>query len=185
MEPVSSIAVRNIDRTRTPHLYHYQSFDVERLTPILLESKLYFSRPSSFNDPWDCRLCYDLTQLADATTRARVAADFIRIDRQQNQGRNAAHYNALANDAARTSGDRLPRFIRGERIAPYLGRELMEKLDNPLIFQGPPPVANSSPPMTVHGYDVTILIDVCKAIIQAETDGEASNFVDTCRGVTR
>lgn len=71
-----------------------------------------------------------------------------------------------------TSGDRLPRFIRGERIAPYLGRELTEKLENPLIFQGPPPVANSSPPMTVHGYDVTILIDVCKAVIQAEADGK-------------
>lgn len=71
-----------------------------------------------------------------------------------------------------TSGDRLPRFIRGERVAPFLGRELTDKLENPLVFQGPPPGANASPPMTVHGYDVTILIDVCKAVIAAETEGK-------------
>jgi hypothetical protein len=96
--------VRNVDGARTPYLYHYQSFDVKRLEPILLKSKLYFSKPSSFNDPWDCRLCYNLTQLGDATERARLAADFIRIDHEHNPGRPAeerrALYKVLANDAA-------------------------------------------------------------------------------------
>ena len=60
---------------------------------------------------------------------------------------------------------RLPTFIRGEKIAPYVGRELREKLENPIIFQG---VGVG----TTHGYDVTILIDVCKSIIKAKSDGK-------------
>jgi hypothetical protein len=67
-------------------------------------------------------------------------------------------------------GSRLPRFIRGEKITPYVGRELSEKLENPLIFQWPGAGTNQ-PPSTIHGYDVTILIDVCKAIIKADEDG--------------
>jgi P63C domain len=70
-----------------------------------------------------------------------------------------------------TSGAALPRFLNGEKIAPYVGRELREKLENPIIFQGLPPGANM-PPMVVHGYDVTILIDICKAIIKAESEGK-------------
>ena len=70
----------------------------------------------------------------------------------------------------RQSGQRLQRFISSPVIAHHLGAELMEKLANPLIFQGPPPGPNM-PPFVVHGYDVTILIDICKAIIQAEHEG--------------
>ena len=102
---MSSIVVRNVDRKRVPYFYHYQAFDVTRLEPILLESKLYFSRPSSFNDPWDCRLCYDLTELklTDATQRARLAAHLMRIDRRHPSPRPAeearALYEMLASDA--------------------------------------------------------------------------------------
>lgn len=68
-----------------------------------------------------------------------------------------------------TSGVALPRFLNGEKIAPYVGRELREKLENPIIFQGVTPGANT-PPMVVHGYDVTILIDICKAVLKAESE---------------
>jgi hypothetical protein len=67
-------------------------------------------------------------------------------------------------------GSRLPTFMKGEKIAPYVGRELGDKLDNPLVFQWPGAGANQ-PPATIHGYDVTILIDVCKAIIRADDEG--------------
>jgi hypothetical protein len=54
-------------------------------------------------------------------------------------------------------------------VAPYVGAELAEKLSNPLIFKwsvaGP-----NTPEVAANGYDVTILIDVCKAIISAEAD---------------
>ena len=65
------------------------------------------------------------------------------------------------------SGKQFLRTVKGSRIAPYLGDELAERLDNPIRFQGVGKVAN-----TVNGYDVTILIDVCKAITRAEADGK-------------
>lgn len=69
------------------------------------------------------------------------------------------------------SGQAFPRFINGKSIAGALGVDLLGKISNPLIFNGSPPGANL-PPMTVYGYDVTILIDVCKAIIRAESEGK-------------
>jgi len=68
-------------------------------------------------------------------------------------------------------GSRFPMFIKGKRIATYLGRELKEKLEQPLIFQGQPLGANISP-QAIYGYDVTILVDICKVIQAAETDGK-------------
>jgi hypothetical protein len=69
------------------------------------------------------------------------------------------------------TGAGLPRFIQGERIAPYVGGELGEKLSKPLIFQWSGLVANE-PPSMVNGYDVTILIDLCKAVIKANDEGK-------------
>lgn len=68
-------------------------------------------------------------------------------------------------------GRRLPLFIKGEKIAPYIGDELARKLDNPIIFQGQPAGTNISP-QAIYGYDVAILIDVCQAILAAETNGK-------------
>ena len=67
-----------------------------------------------------------------------------------------------------SGGSRLPMFIRGEKIAPFIGHELSEKLENPIIFQWSGAGTNSP----IHGYDVTILIDICKAILQAEAEGK-------------
>lgn len=64
-------------------------------------------------------------------------------------------------------GSKLPAFLKGERISPHVGRELAEKLANPLIFKWIAPGANTA----VHGYDVTILIDVCKVILAANESG--------------
>src|SRR5208282_5754606 len=56
------------------------------------------------------------------------------------------------------SGSRLPMFVKSKRMAPYVGRELREKLENPLVFQAPSAGGNSPPPSRVNGYDVTILV---------------------------
>ncbi|KXS32535.1 MAG: Uncharacterized protein AWT59_1368 [Candidatus Gallionella acididurans] len=69
-------------------------------------------------------------------------------------------------------GSRLPRFINGKTISKYIGPELREKLENPLIFQLINPGRDSSTGTNIHGYDVTILIDLCKIIIAAEADGK-------------
>jgi hypothetical protein len=68
-------------------------------------------------------------------------------------------------------GSRLPTFVKGAKIAPYVGRELAEKLENPIIFQSQTAGAGT-PSTTTHGYDVTILIDLCKAIAKADAEGK-------------
>lgn len=68
-------------------------------------------------------------------------------------------------------GSRLPVFVKGEKIAPYIGHELRKKLEKPLIFQGQPLGVNIAP-QTIYGYDVTILIDICKAVLTAEAEGK-------------
>jgi hypothetical protein len=70
-----------------------------------------------------------------------------------------------------SGGSRLPMFISGKKISPYVGHELSQKLEKPVIFQGLS-LGTNAPAPTIHGYDVTILIDVCKAVIAAETDGK-------------
>jgi hypothetical protein len=69
-------------------------------------------------------------------------------------------------------GGRFPKFINGKTISPYLGLDLKEKLENPLVFQGPRAVSGPPAVNKIHGFDVTLLIDVCKAIVAAETDGK-------------
>ena len=69
-------------------------------------------------------------------------------------------------------GGRFPKFINGKSISPYLGLELREKLRNPLKFQGPTTVSGPPSNKIIHGFDVTLLIDVCKAIVAAESDGK-------------
>jgi hypothetical protein len=54
-------------------LYHWQTFNTEsggeRLVKTLGENVVYCSRPSDFNDPWDCKPFYNLEILADDKER--------------------------------------------------------------------------------------------------------------------
>ncbi|KZC16759.1 MULTISPECIES: P63C domain-containing protein [unclassified Rhodanobacter] len=70
-----------------------------------------------------------------------------------------------------SSGQAFIRFTAGKSIAPFLGAEVQEKIQNPLKFQWSPRGAEKQFPGDIHGYDVTLLIDICKAIIAAETNG--------------
>jgi hypothetical protein len=54
-------------------------------------------------------------------------------------------------------------------MAGIVGADLREKIEQPLIFQWEP--GGAAPPILVHGFDATILIDVCKAVLQADADG--------------
>ncbi|MEI9813951.1 MAG: P63C domain-containing protein [Acidobacteriota bacterium] len=63
-----------------------------------------------------------------------------------------------------------PRFVGGKVISEAMGAELLKRIDNPLVFNGPTMVGQP-PSRPIYGYDVTILIDVCKAIVTAEADG--------------
>jgi hypothetical protein len=69
-------------------------------------------------------------------------------------------------------GSRLPRFVFNKTMSEYIWPELREKLENPLVFQtlsaGQPAVAGTS----ANGYDATVLIDVCRAILLASAAGK-------------
>lgn len=73
-----------------------------------------------------------------------------------------------------SGGSRLPRFVFNRTMSKYIGPELREKLENPVIFHivsG----GQSSSLVRAHGYDATILIDICQAILKAKSDGMSIN----------
>jgi hypothetical protein len=67
-------------------------------------------------------------------------------------------------------GDAFPRFLATKAMA-GVGAELREKLANPLKFQWGTGGAEI-PPTTINGFDATLLVDVCKAIVDAEAEGK-------------
>ncbi|RJX34129.1 MAG: hypothetical protein C4516_00280 [Oxalobacter sp.] len=69
-------------------------------------------------------------------------------------------------------GSRFSTFIKGKTISEYIGQELAEKIENPLIFQSLRAGENAPAQSKVYGYDVSILIDICHSIVRAENDGK-------------
>src|ERR1019366_5790919 len=71
-------------------------------------------------------------------------------------------------------GSRLTVFVNSKTMDEYIGRDLREKIENPVIFQ--PPGAAAASPVTsrANGYDASILIDICKAILDAKAGGKLS-----------
>jgi hypothetical protein len=76
---------------------------------------------------------------------------------------------------SKKSGSRFPRFIGAKSVAPYIGPELREKLENPIVFQGLDTGAGDPSDKRLYGFDVTMLIDVCKAVVSAEADGKLTH----------
>jgi hypothetical protein len=72
-------------------------------------------------------------------------------------------------------GSRLTVFVNSQTMEGYIGRDLREKLENPVVFQ--PPGAAAASPVTsrANGYDAAILIDICNAILAAKADGKLSS----------
>jgi hypothetical protein len=55
----------NAAQRRLKNLYHWQRFDAGRLEAILRDNAVYCSKPSDFNDPWDCRPFFNTDLLSD------------------------------------------------------------------------------------------------------------------------
>jgi len=66
-------------------------------------------------------------------------------------------------------GSTFPRFINSQAMSKHVGAELRAKLEKPLKFQWGKAGAEPAEKM-IHGFDATILIDVCQAIVRAEAD---------------
>lgn len=67
-------------------------------------------------------------------------------------------------------GNAFPRFLASKGMVETAGADLREKIENPIKFQWGAGGAGQ-PPAIIHGYDVTVLIDVCKAIASASAAG--------------
>lgn len=65
------------------YLYHWQRFDRDRLEVILRQKTIYCSRPSDFNDPWDCRPCFNTDILSEPAERARHIEWAVELCRRQ------------------------------------------------------------------------------------------------------
>ena len=68
-------------------------------------------------------------------------------------------------------GDRLGSFINSKAMVDYIGRDLREKLENPLVFQRRGAAAGSII-QTANGYDAALLIDLCNSVIAAKAGGK-------------
>lgn len=68
-------------------------------------------------------------------------------------------------------GNALPRFLSSQAMVEAVGAELAEKFKNPLKFQWGSGGAEQ-PPTEVNGYIATDLIDLCRAIVDADAAGK-------------
>jgi len=60
--------------------YHYQPFCKNQLITLLRDKKLFFSDPSTFNDPWDCNPWFDYRpRLEDPVKREAMITFFRRL----------------------------------------------------------------------------------------------------------
>src|SRR5580704_921719 len=64
------------------HLHHYQRFKPDWLEMTMHNIKVHCAGPRDFNDPWDCRPCYDGSILDDPTVYMEHVDFFDRVDRQ-------------------------------------------------------------------------------------------------------
>lgn len=71
-----------------------------------------------------------------------------------------------------TAGNWLPNFVTTKQIRPYISSGLSEALSNRVVFQRTGAGGSVS---DTYGYDATILIDICDAIIEAKNSGLLSD----------
>jgi hypothetical protein len=64
-------------------------------------------------------------------------------------------------------GNALPRFLANKVMSDAVGADFRKKMENPLKFQYGTGGAGA-PPATIHGFDSSLLIDLCNAIIASE-----------------
>lgn len=72
-------------------------------------------------------------------------------------------------------GSRLPGFVFNKTMSDYLGQELTEKLKNPFVFQIVTVGKAGSITAKANGYEASVLVDICKAVLDAKADGKSVN----------
>jgi hypothetical protein len=67
-------------------------------------------------------------------------------------------------------GKSFMKFVTSKNMSSLAGDELLGKFTQPLKFQWGTGGANQ-PPATIHGFDATLLIDLCQVIVAGERGG--------------
>ena len=57
--------MRTVIQAGVPTLFHYQPLRLEYVSDVLLQHRIKFSDPRTFNDPWDCRPRFSKSVLND------------------------------------------------------------------------------------------------------------------------
>ena len=89
----------------------------------------------------------------------------------------------IANGGAREiRGERLARFVGSERLKPFVGDKLQEVSDSLVVFRTPSG-------QKAYGYEASILIDLCNAILSARKAGvlqkQQMHIADQCELMIR
>jgi hypothetical protein len=81
-----------------------------------------------------------------------------------------------------TGGQRISTFLRAKCFSEFVTKELIEKIENPIVFK-------SIQGKDAHGYDGSILIDICDVILAARKAKKLSNhqilFAEKCEILVR
>ena len=76
------------------------------------------------------------------------------------------------------AGFRVPHFMASKAIKPFVNKELMLALNNPVLFKNPAGGGN------VYGYPATMLVDICNVVLASNDAGKTtlqqSHIVDRC-----
>lgn len=63
-------------------------------------------------------------------------------------------------------GNSFMKTMRRKRLGSFLGDDLRQKTENPIIFR-----PNEADPIIAHGYEAGFVIDLCKAMVKAGKEG--------------
>ncbi len=71
---------------------------------------------------------------------------------------------SLGGSSGRLSGSRLSRFVASKALRPYVSEELVDKVNNPILFKAPS--GNKA-----YGYEASTLADICDVVLEARRKG--------------
>lgn len=78
------LEIRTANQDGIDRLYHWEPFDPIYLRRLLRDRTIYCSAPADFNDPWDCKPCFDTDLLEDPVERDRHIQWAVDIMRRHN-----------------------------------------------------------------------------------------------------
>ena len=85
LNKISEMKFKTATELSIDRLFHYTSFiKPERLVRVFTENTIYCSNPKDFNDPWDCRPCFNKEVLNDPKEYDRIVKWFVLCDRKNN-----------------------------------------------------------------------------------------------------